>query len=808
MESTPLVGQATTWAQVLVDAPGNRRAYTYRTLPGMTVCPGDIVSVPFGARTVGGIVLECGGWLPPDLDAAQVRPIEEVLGEGFLPRGFWQLLERVALYYQAPLVRVLETALPPGLLKASQRRIRLSPGTNLLAEWTLGAPARRLLEFLRGQKQADASWRFLRQRVEEARSGLAELLSKALVESYLVSPEPPRPRVRQFAVLLCDQEEGLSERQRQVLLALRRCGGEASVEEFVARARTTRGMLLTLQKLGRVGIDERVLRRSAMPIAPRDAPKLLTDEQRRAVEQITCLESGVLLLHGVTGSGKTEVYLQAIAPVLARGASALVLVPEIGLTPQLTDRFTARFGDRVQVYHSALSEGERYDAWRQMLTGEPQVVIGTRSAVFAPLPNPGLLILDEEHDGSYKQDRPAPCYHARTVALWRAEAAGCPVVLGSATPDTESFERAERGVYRSAQLTCRVAGRPLPVVEVVDMREELAEGNFTPFSRPLQRAIGEMRDAGKQGIFFINRRGWSTFVLCRSCGESLRCPHCAVSFTYHRLVSGDFLRCHYCNASRAQPRCCPGCGSPNLRYFGAGTQRVSAQLEALFPGLRILRFDRDTTRRKDAHRQILDQFARGEADILVGTQMLAKGLDLPQVTLVGILAADGMLNLPDFRAGERSFQLLTQVAGRAGRGDDPGRVILQTYAPEHPVVEAVRTGDYARFVEAELEQRRLLGYPPFVPLIALHLSGVEESRVIAVAEALSAILDGSADFEGNLLGPAPCTIERVAGRYRWQLLVKNPLGERGRTRLGELLSGFPTGNGVRIAIDIDPLRLL
>lgn len=808
VRESPTSGLFDTWVQVLVDAPGARRVYTYRVAAGMVVAGGDVVCVPFGSQKIGGIVLERLDTLPPSLVADQVKAVEEVLGAGFFPPGYWQLLEQVAHYYLTPLARVLETALPPGLLARSQRRIRLTAITNPLLEWTLSPSTRAMLEFVRAHK-ADVSWRFLKQRLPHAQHSLTELLNRGLAESYLADPDPPRPLVRQVVVLVERECEGLTPRQYEVLQSLGRLGGEMAVERFLTEARTTRTLIATLQKLGRVIVCERqVLRSSEAEAVYRDTPKTLTPEQQVALDQLHAAPAGPVLLHGITGSGKTEVYLQAIAPVLARGQSALVLVPEIGLTPQLTDRFRARFGPQVRVYHSALSDGERYDSWRQMLTGEPQIVIGTRSAVFAPLPHLGLIVLDEEHDGSYKQDRPAPCYHARTVAVWRAQAHQCPLILGSATPDLETYMQASRGDILHLKLTERVAGRPLPVVDVVDLREELRQGNLTPFSRTLQRAIGTMLDHKHQGILFINRRGYSTFVLCRNCGESLRCPHCTVSLTYHRLATGEHLRCHYCNHGCAQPRCCPHCRSPHLRYFGSGTQRITAELGELFPHLRILRFDRDTTSRKGSHRQILEQFANGEADVLVGTQMLTKGIDLPHVTLVGILAADGLLNLPDFRSGERAFQLLTQVAGRAGRAEEPGRVILQTYAPEHPIVEAASRHHYLDFTLAELEQRQVFGLPPFNQLIALHLSGQDETRVISTAEALASSIDACSDFTGQLLGPAPCAIVRVANRYRWQLLVKNRYAERGRNQLRETLSGFTCPPQVSLAVDIDPLRLL
>jgi primosomal protein N' (replication factor Y) len=569
--------------------------------------------------------------------------------------------------------------------------------------------------------------------------------------------------------------------------------------------------------------QQEVLRTSAEPTLAADRPKALTPFQAEALEVITSVERfAQVLLHGVTGSGKTEVYLQAIAPLLAQGKSALVLVPEIGLTPQLTDRFRARFGNKVNVYHSALSDGERYDTWRQMLTGEPQVVIGTRSAIFAPLPQLGLIILDEEHDSSFKQDQPAPTYHARTVAQWRAELENCPLVLGSATPSLETWvnikpqENREPGNQELLQnpksyylsLPERVQSRPMPPVEIVDMRQELQEGNRSIFSRSLQDALHRLKEQREQGILFIHRRGHSTFVSCRSCGYVVECPYCDVSLSYHQTHEGaaELLRCHYCNFTRMHPRSCPECGSPYLKFFGSGTQRVAQELARQFPELRLIRFDSDTTRTKGAHRTLLTRFANGEADLLVGTQMLTKGLDLAQVTLVGVVSADGLLNLADYRAAERAFQTLTQVAGRAGRGDDPGRVIIQTYSPQHPVIQAVQRHEYESFTSQELEQRAALNYPPYGHLILLRLSGLDAAEVENAAEQLADRLS-TAESEYEILGPAPASIMRVARRYRWQILLKFP---------PDVPVEFPDlselraicSSSVSLTIDVDPLNMM
>ena len=621
----------------------------------------------------------------------------------------------------------------------------------------------------------------------------------------------------------------VTQRQREILEVLRRRGGDLWLTELLQICNASSCTVKTLEQKGCVVIQDReMLRSAAEPALAEDQPKELTNDQAQALEVIINLSGfAEVLLHGVTGSGKTEVYLQAITPILESGQSALVLVPEIGLTPQLTDRFRARFGNKVCVYHSALSDGERYDTWRQMLAGAAQVVIGTRSAIFAPLPRLGLIILDEEHDSSFKQDQPAPTYHARTVATWRAELENCPLLLGSATPSLETWVNINQGFSRESgiegipnpqppithylSLPERIQSRPLPPVEVVDMRSELQQGNRSIFSRSLTEGLQQLQERGQQGILFIHRRGHSTFVSCRSCGYVVECPHCDVSLAYHHTHedAAQLLRCHYCNFVRSHPQSCPECGSPYLKFFGSGTQRVAQELAQAFPQLRFIRFDSDTTRTKGAHRTLLTRFANGEADLLVGTQMLTKGLDLAQVTLVGVVAADGLLNLPDYRASERAFQTLTQVAGRAGRGNDPGRVIIQTYTPEHQVIQAVRRHEYQSFIETELQQREALNYPPYGRLILLRLSSTDAAQVQETAEMLAATLtqkdEDSAAYE--ILGPAPATILRVANRYRWQIMLKfAPDSLPHLPDFTELRLLCPSS--VSLTIDVDPLNLM
>jgi primosomal protein N' (replication factor Y) len=801
------------WVDVLVDCPGAQELFTYRSPEGLRVQPGDIVSVPFGAQQVGAIAIRCHNSLPTDLDAGQIRDVDSVISTGFFPSHYWELLQRVADYYYTPLVQVVRVALPPGLLARSQRRVRLLP-QSASVELPTDPVAQELLALLRASKTGDYSWQYLQRQVQQAARGLRLLRSLGLVEQYLEPPTPVRPKQRQSVTLIAATAPSkLSAKQQEILGVLKRQGGEMWLADLLQQCQTSSSPLKTLAEKGCVVLQTReVLRSDSLPALSADQPKALTTAQANAVAAIRS-QSGFaqILLHGVTGSGKTEVYLQAIAPVLQRGQSVLVLVPEIGLTPQLTDRFRARFGRQVCVYHSALSDGERYDTWRQMLTGTAQVVIGTRSAVFAPLPNLGLIVLDEEHDASFKQDQPAPCYHARQVGSWRAELAGCPVVLGSATPALETWQAFRPGQPHRHHLSLpeRVQSRPLPPIRVVDMRSELEAGNRSIFSRSLQMAIQELQERRQQGILFIHRRGHSTFVSCRSCGYVVTCPNCDVSLAYHQVQAEatPILRCHYCNYAQPTPKTCPACDSTYFKHFGSGTQRVTQELSRLFPDLRLLRFDSDTTRTKGAHRALLTQFAQGGADVLVGTQMLTKGIDLPQVTLVGILAADGLLHFADFRASERTFQTLTQVAGRCGRGSEPGQVILQTYSPHHAVIQAVQQQAYESFVQAELQARSALNYPPFGRLVLLRFSG---SNPVAVQTAAERVAQAIAPLQAQgieRLGPAPATILRVARRFRWQLLLKLPIATPARLPDPAELRSL-CASGVSLTIDVDPLSLL
>ncbi len=613
-----------------------------------------------------------------------------------------------------------------------------------------------------------------------------------------------------------------AQKQRRVLEILRGSHGPVWVGGLYAQTGADLADLRDLADLGLISLHAEEYERPRPTVAETALP--LTPDQEAIWRTIEAelgpgegREPFVGLLHGVTGSGKTEIYLRAVQAVLEAGRRAIVLVPEISLTAQTIRRFEARFPGRVAVSHSQLSLGQRYAAWERVRRGEADVVLGPRSALFAPVSRLGLVVLDEAHDDSYKQSEPIPlpAYDAREVAIALGRLTGATVLLGSATPDVVTFYRAQQGRYRLLQLPQRIVpstrGRafrptspPLPPVRIVDLRQELRAGNRSLFSRALQAALRRTLEAGEQAMLFLNRRGAATFVLCRDCGYVVRCPRCDVPLTYHLTAADgqrDKLVCHHCNYQQDAPRRCPECGGPHIRYFGLGTERVEAAVHQLLPQARLLRWDRDTARGVD-HERFLQAFIDHRADVLIGTQMIAKGLDLPLVTLVGVISADTALYLPDYRAAERTFQLLTQVAGRAGRSQRGGQVIIQTYNPDHYAIQAAARHDFTGFYRKEIALRRQLGYPPFGRLVALRFSSRDRRRCRVEAERLGQWLQAEIQRLGlraSLIGPAPCFFSRVQGRYRWQIVVRaaEPLA-----LLGDLL--LPPG----WQVDVDPVSLL
>jgi len=611
----------------------------------------------------------------------------------------------------------------------------------------------------------------------------------------------------------------LTPRQAELLAGLRRVGGgwlHALTKEFSCTAAT----LKALAEKGAATIEKRQVRRD--PLANRkilpSVPLPLMDEQAVALKQIIALMGDgtvpavapkPLLLFGVTGSGKTEVYLQAIARMLEQGRGAIVLVPEIALTPQTVQRFASRFGNRIAVLHSALSDGERFDEWHRIRTGEAVVVVGPRSAVFAPVKNLGLIVVDEEHEPSYKQDE-VPRYHARDVAVMRGLLEKCAVVLGTATPAMETWHNVQKGKYGLARLAKRVADRPMPQVFVVDMRIETARtGHVQIFSDALLEAIRLRLERGEQSILFLNRRGYANALICPSCGYTASCDACSVSYTYHQ--ADDCLRCHICGGWKPVPSACPSCGDPAFKYSGFGTQRVELALQKCFPQAHVLRMDADVTSRKHSHDELLAIFKSGRADILIGTQMIAKGLDFPNVTLVGVLSADMSLHMPDFRASERTYQLLAQVSGRAGRAELPGEVFVQTFSPDHPAIRAAAADDgFEPFAEQELDERKEGGYPPYQHMVCLTFKGDSEERVRFGAEGCAKALGdlGCAAAGVRVSDACPAPLAKAKGLFRYQVLMR-AVSTRAMTRLlRELIARKPLPQGVSLSVDVDALNII
>lgn len=538
----------------------------------------------------------------------------------------------------------------------------------------------------------------------------------------------------------------------------------------------------------------------------------LNAEQQVAVETILQSvqeqQSQTYLLEGITGSGKTEVYLQVIAEVLNQGKTAIMLVPEISLTPQMVQRFKSRFGEHVAVMHSGLSQGEKYDEWRKIERGEAEVVVGARSAIFAPIENIGVIIVDEEHEASYKQEE-TPRYHARDLAIWRSEYHHCPVVLGSATPSLESRARAQKNVYQRLRLTQRAnQAATLPTIDVVDMRKEVENGNVSSFSMSLQEKLQERLEKNEQSVLLLNRRGYSSFVMCRDCGYVLPCPNCDISLTLH--MDSKTMKCHYCGHEERIPYRCPNCGQDKIRYYGTGTQKVEEELQTLLPESRILRMDVDTTRRKGAHEKILRTFGEGQADILLGTQMIAKGLDFPNVTLVGVLNADTALNLPDFRSSERTFQLLTQVSGRAGRAEKPGEVIIQSFNPEHYAIQLAKAQDYEDFYTKEMYIRHRGDYPPYYFTVQITASHPEENEAAKQMFQIATKLKQGLSPQAILLGPTPNAIMRVNNRYFYQVIIKYKQEPMLQPLLKEILTDTQraTARGLKLSIDAEPMNFI
>ncbi len=789
-------------------------AFTYSVPPDLAdrTAVGKRVLVPFGKRQLTGFIL---GRAAAD-GALDIRPITDVLDEAPLfPEAMVTFFQWVADYYAHPLGEVVHTALPGGLSACEVWAYQLTDTGRSVLDCGYGSP-----EELTAMT-AMAEGALICEGAGKAGNGpfpgrmLQRLQKKGWVRRQRhLRPARVRRRRVSFVGLAAPEADIVcrSERQQRVVSWLARHGDcpAAVLERAIPGAMRS---VSTLIRDGRVKKQMRVVERDPFgePILP-DRPHPLTDAQQQIMDALQqAVDQGFIpfLITGVTGSGKTEIYLQLARKVIDTGRSVLVLVPEIALISQMVQRFRARFGERVAVLHSGLSDGERFDQWRRICRKAADVVIGARSAIFAPMAAPGLIVVDEEHDTSYKQENGLR-YHARDLALVRGRLDGCPVVLGSATPSIQTLFNADIGKLRELTLPCRIFRRPLPEIEIVDLRNfqgRRGDGRF--LTDPLAQAMRERLARGEQTLLFLNRRGFAGNPVCLACGSPIRCPHCDISLTYHRKANA--LRCHYCGFSSAAATRCPSCASDRIRFLGLGTEQLEAAVTKRFPEARIDRMDRDTIARRGALLKILKRLRRGETDVLIGTQMVAKGHDFPNITLVGIVCADLSLNVPDFRSGEHTFQILAQVAGRAGRGQVPGKVILQTFNPDHFSLTAARAQDVRRFYEVEIGFRRRLHYPPFSRLVMLRIEGADRERTAGRAAETAEACRRAASAEVEVLGPIEAPLARIAGQYRWQVLIKgNDAGAiHGVVRVLVSAHGkwFQDNRG-RTVIEIDPVQMM
>jgi len=807
------------------------QTFTYRLPSSLRkdVRLGARLLVPFGRKLITGYVVALHDELDSatEIEESSIKDAVELLDtDPLLTPEVLELTRWVADYYAAPWGEVLKAALPAGINSTVEQILSITQeGKDELAKLTTGklktikaqalrfialensVPLRELGKQI-GEKQAAKAVRELEKvgwiRMEH-RSRTAATKAKRRKFVGLLAPEHHTSS---------DATKNLTPTQQRIIHTLIEADGEMSFTDLVEKADVSASTIQTLEKKKIVEVFVQEVRRD--PLANAELPEIndlvLTDFQIDALRQIedplSRDEYATFLLHGVTGSGKTEIYIRAMREALSVGKTAMMLVPEIALTPVFSRRLRAHFGDEVAIFHSSLTAGERFDEWRRLKSGEARVVIGTRSAIFAPVENLGIIIVDEEHETSYRQQE-SPYYHGRDTAVVRARKANAVCVLGSATPSLETYNNAMNKKYNYIRLNSRVHNRPLAKAEIIDMRAVFASEGNVVISPQLITAIEETHNKGEQSIILLNRRGYSSFVLCRKCGESIRCSNCDVTLTYHRIESS--LICHYCNMRQRAPKVCPQCISPYIYYVGEGTEQIEEILRQKFPQLKIARVDRDSMSRKKVFEQALLSFSAGELDMLVGTQMLAKGHDFPNVTLVGVVSVDAGLALPDFRSAERTFQLITQVAGRAGRGNLDGRVLIQTYHPEHYAITHACAQDYKLFFDEEIRHRKNFSFPPFVALASLLIHHEDFAKALDIANKLRGCLDtANKERAVRILGPAPAPLARLKNEHRLQILIK----AKNRVKLRETIDfavadAEAKGCELRfVNLEIDPINLM
>lgn len=793
-------------AKVIVDVPTSQtdRLYDYE-IPEKwinVIEKGMRVIVPFGKRKVQGFVID----ITKDSTAVNLKKIENLLD--LEPVLTSELIELGALLSNETLcfqVTALQAMLPAALKVNYQKYIKVKNYEQLPSDMQALFHSQQKLSVSEMEKLPPVH---LQQMKHLLKQGHLELITEIKERATQKVVKMIRPNVDKKTLIdELDKLDKRASKQKQILEWFIEHEKAIPLKELVETlnvSSTTVTALVKKQLL--LETNQQVYRDPyALPVEKLSMPLPLTHSQQQAIEPILSAvkneESKTFLLHGVTGSGKTEIYLQSIASVMQKGKEAIVLVPEISLTPQMVKRFKERFGENVAVLHSGLSAGEKYDEWLKIQRKQVKVVVGARSAIFAPFENLGMIILDEEHESSYKQEE-NPRYHAREVAEWRSRYHRCPLILGSATPSLESYARSVKGVYSLCELKERVHSQTLPEMITVDMRDELRSGNRSIYSSQLIESIKETLAKNEQCVLLLNRRGYSTFIICRDCGYVAECPYCDIALTYHK--KRQFLKCHYCNYEAPVPTLCPECKSKHIRFYGTGTQKAEEELTKIIPEARIIRMDVDTTSRKGAHEKLLTAFGNKQADILLGTQMIAKGLDFPDVTLVGVINADTMLHLPDFRSAERTFQLLTQVAGRAGRRKLTGKVIIQTYTPEHYSIEYASRHQYHAFFNREMKLRKAHAYPPYYFLTSIIISHQELMKVIAASERIAKILKTHLSEQAIILGPAACVIPRIKDRYRYQCMIKYKNEPKLNETLKKILTHFEHERELLISIDQNP----
>lgn len=749
------------------------------------------------------------------IDLVDIKP---VISQEMLHLAFW-----VSEHYLCPLHKILDYVLPPSFRLVKEKYVSLKEQKDdslIKTVSILDEKAKKIFIYL-SEGPCQQSF-FIKKMGQEIEPVLEDLQNRGLIDIYWDFKNKKNKKEISIVEIIDSQITLASLREK-----LKNAPKQLLIMKFLLEKQKYK--LIDLQK--ELGVNyasinslvnkglirkykEREIRVPEISKEFKNEQKIkLTPQQKKIVREINKYiekkETQKFLLHGVTGSGKTEIYLNCIKYALAQGRGALVLVPEISLTPQTIGRFKSVLGGEVVVLHSKISEGERQDAWEALQSGQARVAIGVRSGVFAPVKNLGIIVIDEEHENTFKQSEPDPRYHARSVAIKRIENVGGVLLLGSATPSIDSYYQAQEGDFKLLELPERINKKALPKIEIIDMREELQKGNKSIFSEQLKKEIEKALHNEEQIILFLNRRGFSTYVFCRECGKALQCPNCSITLTYH-AVPGD-MRCHYCNHREAIPRHCPYCGSKFIRYFGAGTQQVEDELKKIWPQIKVTRMDADTTQKKNAHQELLAEFKKRHTQILVGTQMIAKGLDFPNVTLVGVLAADTTLNLPDYKSSEKTFQLLTQVAGRAGRGEKEGRVIIQTYSPEHYSIQEAQKQNYKSFYSLEIQQRKDMLYPPFNYLIRVIVSGFQEDTVEDITKKLNKYILTKYNGQLEVYGPAPAPIQKIKQRFRWHLILKGKDLEilKNAVKWGYIkIKNFRKDKSLRIVIDVEPENIL